>query len=300
MTQFARNGEVEIAYEELGGAGGLPLLLIMGLGTSRFWWPDGLVHGLVRRGFHVVAYDQRDAGESSRLPDRRVGSPIGSVLRRSAPAYSAEDLTDDSIAVLDAVGWRRAHLFGHSMGGLVAQRTAIRYPDRVASLATSAAVPSDAKGLSLLRYVRLSTVAGFARLRFPETPEGDLALAVAVARMLAAPDRQLGEDDVREFVDREAERRVSSFRDQKAQSRQAGAKWHGGPLARIAAPTLVLHGEHDPLVRPAAARAIAAAVPGARLVILPHLGHFLARDVWAHYAEEVRELADRSVSLGTA
>jgi pimeloyl-ACP methyl ester carboxylesterase len=298
-TRFAHNGAVEIAYQELGGTGGDPLLLVMGLGTSRFWWPDGLVDQLVRHGFHVVAYDQRDAGESSHFPDQPVGSPVRALLRRAAPAYSAEDLTDDAIAVLDAVGWRRAHLFGHSMGGLVAQRTAIRHPDRVAGLATSAAVPSDASGLGLSRYVRLSTVARFARLRYPETPEGDLALAVAVARTLAAPGQEIGEDDVREFVDRDAAHRVTSLRDPKAQSRQVGAKWHSGRMRGITTPTLVLHGEQDPLVRPRAARAIAAAVPGARLVILPHVGHFLTREVWTHYAEELRALADRNVRLAT-
>ncbi|MEV0368906.1 alpha/beta hydrolase [Streptomyces sp. NPDC050636] len=294
MPRFAHNGGTQIAFEDLGGSGGDPLLLVMGLGTSRFWWPDGLVGELLRRGFHVVAYDQRDAGQSTHLPDRRVGPPIKALLRRAAPAYSAEDLTDDAVAVLDALGWERAHLFGHSMGGLVAQRTAIRHPKRLLSLATSSAVPSDATGLSVLRYLRPAPPVRFARLRYPETPQGNLALAVAVARILAAPGQHLDEDDVRAFVDKEAAHRVAGFRDQKAQSRQIGAKWHGGPLARIAAPTLVLHGEGDPLLRVAAARDIADAIPDARLRTLPGVGHFLARDAWATYADELRTLADRA------
>ncbi|MBL1088212.1 MULTISPECIES: alpha/beta fold hydrolase [Streptomyces] len=295
MPHFARNGEIRIAFEDLGGAGGDPLLLVMGLGASRFWWPDGLVAELVGRGFHVVAYDQRDAGESSHLPDRRVGPPVKALLHRKAPAYSAEDLTDDAVAVLDALGWEGAHLFGHSLGGLIAQRTAIRHPKRVLSLATSSAVPSDAKGLSVLRYLRLACLPRFARLHHPQTPEGNLDLAVALARILAATDQHVDEREVREFVDKEAAHQVASFRDQAAQSRQIGAKWQGGRLARITAPTLVLHGESDPLLRVAAARDIAAAIPGARLRTLPGVGHFLARDVWATYAGELRALADRAV-----
>jgi pimeloyl-ACP methyl ester carboxylesterase len=291
MTRYAHNGEIDLAYEDLGGQGGDPLLLIMGLGTSRFWWPDGLVRELISQGFHVVAYDQRDAGQSTHLPDQRASSPIKAVMRRTAPAYSAEDLTDDAIAVLDAVGWDRAHLFGHSMGGLIAQRTAIRHSDRVLTITTSSAVPSDAKGLSLLRYVHLGTLARFTRLRFPEGPEGDLALAMALARILVAPGRSVDEQIVREFVDREAEHHVTSFRDQRAQSRQVGAKWHGGPLARITAPTLVFHGEQDPLLRVSAAREIAAAIPGARLRTLDGLGHFLSREFWPIYATEIRALA---------
>src|SRR5262245_40118659 len=138
-TQYADTSGVRIAYEELGGRGRDPLLLVMGLGTSRFWWPDGLVDEFVSRGFRVAAYDQRDAGESGHFPDERVGSPLKALVRRPAPAYCAEDLTDDAAAVLDALGWERAHLFGHSMGGLVAQRTAIRHPNRVLSLTTSSA-----------------------------------------------------------------------------------------------------------------------------------------------------------------
>lgn len=294
MTCFADNDGVRIAFEDLGGAGGDPLLLVMGLGTSRFWWPSGLVKELVQRRFHVVAYDQRDAGESTHLPDRRVGPPVKALLSRSAPAYGAEDLADDAVAVLDALGWDRAHVFGHSMGGLVAQRTAIRHPERVLSITTSSAVPSDAKGLSVLRYVRLPLLARFARLHHPQTPQGDLDLAVAVARLLTAPGREVGAGDVREFVDREAAHGVASFRDAKAQSRQVGAKWHGGPLAEITAPALVLHGEQDPLLRVSAARAIAAAVPGARLRTLPGVGHFLTGDAWAAYADELRALADRA------
>lgn len=292
MTRFARNGGIRIAFEDLGGAGGDPLLLVMGLGTTRFWWPDGLVAELVRRGFHVAAYDQRDGGESTHLPDRRAGSPIMALLRREAPAYSAEDLTDDAVAVLDALGWQGAHLFGHSMGGLVAQRTAIRHPERVLSLATSSAVPSDASGLKVLRYVHLARLPRFALLHHPATPQGNLDLAVAVARILAAPGLRPGADDVRAFVDKEAAHQVASFRDQQAQSRQIGAKWHGGPLAGVTAPTLVLHGEADPLLRMAAARTIAAAVPGARLRPVPGAGHFLARPTWATYAGELRTHCD--------
>ncbi|MER5728362.1 alpha/beta hydrolase [Streptomyces sp. NPDC002138] len=293
MPRFTHNDDIQIAFEDLGGAGGDPLLLLMGLGTSRFWWPDGLVDALVRRGFHVVAYDHRDAGQSTHLPDRRERLPVAALLRHAPPAYSAEDMTDDAVTVLDALGWERAHLFGHSMGGLVAQRIAIRHPQRVHTLATSSAVPSDATGLSVLRYLRLATLARFARLRYPKTPQGDLALALAVARLLAAPGQYIDEYDMREFVDKEAAHQVDSFRDQKALSRQIGAKWHGGPLTRITAPTLVLHGLRDPLLRVSAARDIAAAVPGARLRALPGVGHFLGSDIWATYADELRALADQ-------
>jgi pimeloyl-ACP methyl ester carboxylesterase len=293
-TRYADDNGVRIAYEELGGSGGDPLLLVMGLGTSRFWWPDGMVDELVRLGFHVVAYDQRDAGESAHFPDERVASPLKALLRRPAPAYSGEDLVDDAAAVLDALGWRRAHVFGHSMGGLVAQRFAIRHPGRVLSLVTSSAVPSDVKGIRVLKYVRLGTVRGFTKLHFPETHEGNVDLAKAVARLLVAPGQAIDEEVLNAFVDKEAEHKVSSFREDKAQSRQIGAKWSGGRLGEITAPTLVLHGEGDPMLRVRAAHDVAAAIPGAKLRTFPGVGHILPRDAWPAYATAIRELADRA------
>ena len=293
-TRYAVNGQVRIAFADLGGAGGDPLLLIMGLAVSRFWWPDALVGEFVRRGFHVVAYDQRDAGQSTHFPDAGTVSPLAAVLRRRSPAYSAEDMTDDAVAVLDAVGWDSAHLFGHSMGGQVAQRTALRHRQRVLSLTSSASLPGDVSGLSAGRYIHLGLVARLARMKFPEGRDGDIALAIAATRALASPAYPFDDQQVRTMAGRD---QVSGIRDTAAQSRQAGAKWHGGRLSQLDIPTLVLHGGSDPLLRPAAARRTARAISGARLVILPGVGHYLPAEVYPQVAGEVRALADRTVKV---
>ncbi len=290
-VRYAANGDVRIAFEDRGGAGGDPLLLVMGLGVSRFWWPDDLVGELVRRGFHVVAYDQRDAGQSTHFPDSGTASPLAAVLSRSSPAYTAEDMADDGAAVLDALGWESAHLFGHSMGGQVAQRIAVRHPRRVRTITSSASLPGDAGQLAAGRYVRLGTVARFTRLRFPEGKEGDIALALAVARIAASPGYPADEAAVRQAAERDE---VSGARDAAAQSRQAGAKWHGGPMSRIRVPALVLHGSADPVLRTAAARRTAARISGARLVILPGVGHYLPAAMYPQVADEVRALAERA------
>jgi pimeloyl-ACP methyl ester carboxylesterase len=295
-VQYAVNGQVQIAFEDLGGAGGDPLLLIMGLAVSRFWWPDALVGEFVRRGFHVVAYDQRDAGQSTHFPDTGTASPLAAVLRRRPSAYSAEDMTDDAVAVLDALGWDSAHLFGHSMGGQVAQRTAMRHPGRVRSLTSSASLPGDVGGLAAGRYVHLGLVARLARLRFPEGRDGDIALAVAATRAIASPAYPLDEQTVRAMAARDE---VSGVRDIAAQSRQVAAKWHGGRLSQLRVPALVLHGSDDPLLRPAAARRTAKAISGARLVILPGVGHYLPAEVYPQVAGEVRTLADPAATTPT-
>jgi pimeloyl-ACP methyl ester carboxylesterase len=292
-AQCALNGDVAIAYEDLGGAGGRPLVLIMGMAVSRFWWPQGLVQQLIASGFHVIAFDQRDAGESTRFRDDDRGGPVGALFGRRPAAYSAEDMTDDAIAVLDAAGWDSAHVLGVSMGGLVAQRVALRHPGRVRSLTSMAAQPSDAGRLATARYVHLGLVARLAMMRYPAGREGDIALGLALARALASPGYPFDEAEALSRVERDVR---SGVRDIGAQRRQAGAKWHGGKLAELRLPVLVLHGAADPLLRPAAGRDTAAAIEGARLVIMQGVGHDMPAGVWAQITTEIARLADQAES----
>lgn len=185
-TQYASNGSVEVAFDRLSGSAGEPLLLVMGLGTSRFWWPAGLCQAFANQGFAVARYDQRDAGQSTRMPDTAVSNPFAALFGKRGEAYSAEDMADDAIAVMDALGWERAHVFGHSLGGTIAQRIALRHPDRVISLVSSAAIPSDVSGLAVVRYLRFGLLAKLARMKFPEGRDGDIEASLAVARGVAS------------------------------------------------------------------------------------------------------------------
>jgi pimeloyl-ACP methyl ester carboxylesterase len=292
QTQYARNETVDVAYDTLAGADGEPLLLVMGLAVSRFWWPAGLGREFAARGFAVARYDQRDAGESTRMPDTGSSNPFVAVVRKRG-AYTSEDMTDDAIAVLDALGWERAHLFGASLGGIIAQRIALRHPDRVLSVASVAGLPSDTSGLGALRYVRFGMLAGLMRLKFPEGRDGDVQMSLALARAVASPTYPFDETTAREWIEREVD---SGPRDTKAQSRQTGAGWHGPKLRDLHKPTLVMHGDHDPLLRVSAARDTAKAIAGARLVLLPGAGHDLPEPLWGTIADEVRRNADRAVA----
>jgi pimeloyl-ACP methyl ester carboxylesterase len=291
-TEYARNGGVEIAYDRLAGSAGEPLLLVMGLAVSRFWWPAGLARAFADQGFAVARYDQRDAGESTRMPDTGGSNPFAALARKRG-AYSSEDMTDDAVAVLDALGWERAHIFGGSLGGIIAQRIALRHPDRVLSVTSAMAMPSDAVGIKGGRYVRFGTLARLARAKVPEGRDGDIQLSLMLAREVASPAYPFDEDAAREWIEREAD---SGPRDTKAQSRQVGAPWHGPKLRELHKPVLVLHGDRDPILRVSAARATAKAIDGARLVILPGVGHDLPAPLWPEVAREVRQLADRAAA----
>lgn len=125
------------------------------------------------------------------MPDTSTSNPFAALFGKKGDAYTAEDMTDDAIAVLDALGWQRA-LFGHSMGGTMAQRIALRHPDRVLSVTTSAAVPSDVSGLAVAGYLRFGLLAKLARMRFPEGREGDID-----ARSRGRPGRRIARLPVR-------------------------------------------------------------------------------------------------------
>jgi pimeloyl-ACP methyl ester carboxylesterase len=280
---------VEIAYDTLAGSRGDPLLLVMGLGVSRFWWPAGLGQAFADEGFAVARYDQRDAGESTRMPDTAARNPFAALARKRG-GYSSEDMTDDAVAVLDALGWDKAHIFGASLGGVIAQRIALRHPGRVLSIVSAMAMPSDAVGIRGGRYVRFSLLAKLARAKFPEGREGDIQLSLMLARRVASLTYPFDEDAAREWIERQVD---SGPRDTKAQSTQVGAAWHGPKLRELHKPVLVLHGDQDPILRVSAARATAKAIAGARVVILPGAGHDLPAPLWPAIAKEVRQLADR-------
>ncbi|RII09629.1 2-hydroxymuconate semialdehyde hydrolase [Streptomyces sp. YIM 130001] len=288
----AENGPVRLAFDQLTeGADGEPLLLATGLGANRHWFPDGLCRMLAAHGFAVARYDQRDGGDSTHFPPTGGRNPISALFTRRGAAYTAEDMADDAVAVLDALDWDSAHLWGVSLGGAVAQRVALRHPDRVRTLTTMAAVPGDVAGLRTMRYIRMGTLAKFGRLKFPDTREGAIEAGVAVSRLIASPHRPFDEAAAREAAARNVD---TGIHDPQAQSRQIGAQWHGPPISAITRPTLILHGADDPLIKPNAAAAIASRIRDSRTVLLPRVGHELPEDSWPAITSELGRLTAAS------
>ena len=135
--EIARIGDVELAYETFGDPAHPAMLLVMGLGTQMLGWRAAFCARLAERGFHVIRYDNRDVGRSTKFSAHRPPT-AGQLLRRdaSAAAYTLADMADDGAGLLDCLRIDRAHVVGASMGGMIAQTIAIRHPDRVLSLAS--------------------------------------------------------------------------------------------------------------------------------------------------------------------
>jgi pimeloyl-ACP methyl ester carboxylesterase len=165
----ARHDGVEIAYYETfgpPGGDGDPLLLITGVGMQMLYWPEAFCAALVARGFRVARFDNRDAGLSTHLTQAGVPNLLGMLIRRGKNApYRLEDMAEDAVAVLDALGWRSAHVAGRSLGGMIAQTLAIQHPDRVRSLTLIGSTPSWRIGKE-----RLATTLRLVTARLPASP----------------------------------------------------------------------------------------------------------------------------------
>jgi pimeloyl-ACP methyl ester carboxylesterase len=292
----ARHDDIEIAYETFGGPPGDPLLLVMGVGAQMLYWHDEFCAALAERRFWVARFDNRDAGLSTHLSAAGVPKQLR-MLRRPAEAavYRLEDMADDA-AVLDALGWTAAHLVGRSLGGMIAQTMAIRHPARVVSLTSISSTPSAAIGRATLGMALRLLLANPAALRnrAPASPEQAGEQMVRGHRVVGSPGYPLDETWLREVGRRMYER---GGIDPAGRQRQNAAILAAGDrrpaLAAVRVPTLVVHGEADALVRAVGGRETAAAIPGAKLVTFPGMGHDLPRELWRAIIAEIRAVADR-------
>lgn len=282
-TGNATSGEVQLYYEDMGDVGAPPVLLIMGLGAQLVLWRTAFCEQLVGHGLRVIRYDNRDVGLSTKTRHRGSGQPLLPRLVRSwlglpseAP-YKLEDMADDAAAVLDHLGIERAHIVGASMGGMIAQIFAARFRERTKTLAiifssnNSAFLPPPGP-----RQL-LALIKGPA----PSSPrEVIIDNAIRVSKIIGSPRFLAPEHQLRAEAIESYERSYYPW----GVARHFDAVLGSGSLRRYnrrtAAPTVVIHGRADKLMRPFGGRAVAKAIDGARLVLFDGMGHDLPQQLW--------------------
>ena len=300
--EAAHNGDIVLAYETSGPPGGEPLLLISGTGAQMLIWPEGLCAALADRGFQVARFDNRDSGLSTHLTGVSAPGWLTAMLRPSAAPYRLADMADDALAVMDALGWPDAHVVGASLGAMIAQALAIGHPGRVRTLTSIMSTPSA-------RIATMPTLAAIRALaRAAGTPvtsseqAGDRA--VALKKVIGSPGYPLDEDMVRDIAARSFQRHPDAEQAERDDQRQRAAVIASGDrrpaLAGLRIPTLVIHGEQDPVIRLRGGRATARAIPGARLVTYPGMGHDLPAALWPSIVAEItaHTSGDRLSRLG--
>jgi pimeloyl-ACP methyl ester carboxylesterase len=277
MKIKANNIDIEIEDTHPGDTTGRPVvLLIMGLGMQLIAWPPAMVQAIADGGFRVVRLDNRDIGLSQHFDHLGTPSLLWEGLKfrmgwRIRPPYSLEDMAADTLGVLDALNIAKAHVVGVSMGGMVAQRLAVLAPSRLLSL-TSIMSSSGARGLPeaspAVTRVLLSRPAG-------KGVQAAVDHTVKLLKAIGSPGFPTPEAELREKVAAAAQR---SFHPQGVLRQMVAIAADGtraAALARVTAPTLVLHGRADPLVPMACGQDTARRIPGARFESIEGMGHDL-------------------------
>ncbi|MDZ7885540.1 MAG: alpha/beta hydrolase [Mycobacterium sp.] len=289
-TGTAKSGDLDIAYEDFGDENDPAVLLIMGLGAQLVLWRKDFCEKLVNQGLRVIRFDNRDVGLSSKLPGAHSGAPLIPRMARSLvgvkspAAYTLEDMADDAVALLDHLGLDRAHVVGGSMGGMIAQVFAARHAARTRSLG----VIFSSNNRALLPPPGPRQL--LALLQKPADTSRDAVIAntIRMTRIIGSPGFPVPEDKARADAIESYERCYCPA----GVGRQFAAILGSGSLLpynrQTSAPTVVIHGKADKLMRPSGGRAIARAIPGARLVLFDGMGHELPEPLWDDIIGELK------------
>jgi pimeloyl-ACP methyl ester carboxylesterase len=288
--QTASVNGIEITYEAFGSERDPVMLMIMGLGIQMLGWDEELCRMLAGRGFRVVRFDNRDVGRSTKIE----GGPRpdwGALMAgdASSASYTLSEMADDAMGLLDHLGAEVAHLVGASQGGMIAQVISIRESERVLSLSSIMSTTGN-------RAVGQPHPEGLAALFSPPAPNPEAMAEWAVAnwRTIGSPGFPLDEEAIRRRTMASFERGYSP----DGVARQLAAVLASGDrtsqLAKLRVPTLVIHGADDPLIDVSGGEATARAIPGAKVIVIPGMGHDLPRALWPRFVDEIVANAERA------
>ncbi|MFF5081519.1 alpha/beta fold hydrolase [Actinoplanes sp. NPDC000266] len=279
MPDVRANG-IDLRYETVGDPAGPALLLVMGLGAQLIDWPFEFCQALAARGFHVILFDNRDAGLSTSFDD--LGVPAG------PPPYLLSDMAADTAALLKALGVEKAHVVGASMGGMIAQQLTIDHPELVASLCSIMSTTGE-------RKVGRSTPEAAAALARPPATTRDeiIAGAAATSRVIGSPAYPATEEWLQKRAAAKFDRAFNPAGTQRQYAAIIASPDRTPGLRQVTAPTLVIHGAADPLIDVSGGRATAAAIPGAELLVIEGMGHDLPQELWPTIIDAITTNTER-------
>ncbi|TFE36511.1 alpha/beta hydrolase [Paraburkholderia dipogonis] len=268
---------MRICYRTYGQRSGEPLLLVAGLGLQLTFWPPSLINGFVERGYRVVIFDNRDVGRSSRATQPAPGLLRQFLRRCSASAYTLQDMAKDAIGLLDHLCMSRAHVVGMSMGGMIAQTIAARYPQRTLSLTSI----FSTTGARRVGQPALSSMLMLAKPP-PRSREEVMQRHLKLISHIGSTTYPVNKQALRAYAAGAWDRGHGAHA-HEGTARQIGAIIKSGDrtaeVRRIEAPTLIVHGDQDRMVAPSGGIATAAAIAGAEMITIRGMGHFIPEAV---------------------
>ena len=285
MARAKANG-LELEYETFGDPSDRALLLIGGLGSQMISWEEDFCTQLAARGFRVIRFDNRDSGLSTRMEEAGFPDMAAAFGGNPQPAYQLEDLADDAVGLLDALGIGAAHVVGVSMGGFIAQTAALNHPDRVLSLTSIMSGPGGEDAVAPKPEGAAVLVVS------PQTTrEERIAQAIWIRRALLGSSDPFDEAFELARVSRVIDRAYYPIGTGRQLVAVLAAKSRLERLKHVHVPTLVIHGNDDVLVPVENGRLVAEAVPGARYIEIDGMGHVLPKRVWPQVLDAIEEIA---------
>jgi len=277
MPVISANG-IDIAYDDRGNRDDPAILLIMGLATQMIAWPEPFCDGLAARGFRVVRFDNRDIGLSTKF-EAAPSIDLGAVLQRVIagekinPPYDLSDMAADTVGLMDRLAIEKAHVVGASMGGMIAQIVAAKYPNRVRSLVSIMSSSGD-PGLPQAKPQAMTAI----MQSRPDGSDRELAIqhGMGIYRAIGSPGFPTPNDELRAKVGAAFDRSYYPAGTGRQFAAIVASGSRVGILKKLSLPTLVLHGADDPLVPVEAGRHTAAQIAGSTLTVIPGMGHDLA------------------------
>jgi pimeloyl-ACP methyl ester carboxylesterase len=288
--QFAQVNGIELCYETFGDPTDPPVLLIMGLGTQMVAWQDDFCEQLAGRGYFVTRYDNRDVGRSTRFDPVPPPGPAELLTRRPRQlAYTLADMADDAAGLIEHLGHESAHVVGVSMGGMIGQTLAINRPERVRSFVSIMSTTGS-------RFVGqpAAAVYPFFMKAMPTTKEGYLDRGMKLWSVIGSPGFKTHKEDVHRMLSTAYDRGLSPAGTMRQLAAIVASGNRTKDLARIKAPTLVIHGTNDKMISVSGGKATARAIPGARLDLVEGMGHDMPRGVWDRLIEGIEQTVARA------
>ena len=294
MPKTRANG-IELHYEEHGNPSDPAMLLIMGFGAQLTLWPDELVEALASEGFRVIRYDNRDIGLSHKFDGVKAPGLVKMTLMSKLGLtprvpYTLADMAADGVGLLDALGIDRAHIVGASMGGMIAQHLAAKYPGRCLSFTQIFSTTGDPK----LPAAKKEALQALVTRPKSDAEDALVEHGIMLARTIGSPAYPSPEDRLRERTLTSVRRSFYPQGPTRHLSAIVADGDRSAMLRDISVPTLVLHGEDDPLVPCEGGRATAECIPGAKLKTIPGWGHDLPLELVDDLARDIADHAKNS------
>lgn len=292
----ANANNIRIEYETFGASSDPTILLIMGMGMQMIAWPELFCRELAAQGFHVIRYDNRDTGLSTKFDGVKVPGIASLLIRHTLRwpirvPYTLRHMADDAVGLLDSFGIEKAHVIGASMGGMIAQNVAAAHPERLHSLVS---LMSTSGNRSLPRTDPVVTRHLFRSRPDSSNREAVIAHNMRSMELIGSPDFPVDEESRREMATMSYDRSFypAGFARHVAAIVQDGDR--RPRLRTIKTPTLVIHGREDLLVPVAGGIDTAEHIAGSQLEIIDGLGHNLPTEIWPQVIGLMAEHARQS------